>query len=144
MRQAGRGEGGHREAGGEGVTVRIYLLVLGLGIGVLIGTALPFWPACLSGNDYVSGYSLWRASPTLEIGWSLLLPLLLTVFLGVGGGIVGRSVAATIEDRRTEKRAAEGRCFRCGFSLTGNTSGVCPECGTPVPKEPAEKSHRPT
>jgi hypothetical protein len=25
-----------------------------------------------------------------------------------------------------------GRCTTCGYNLTGNTSGVCPECGTPV------------
>ncbi|HSZ54996.1 MAG TPA: hypothetical protein VK797_05005 [Tepidisphaeraceae bacterium] len=25
-------------------------------------------------------------------------------------------------------------CPKCGYSLTGNTSGVCPECGTPVPQ----------
>jgi hypothetical protein len=25
-----------------------------------------------------------------------------------------------------------GRCRRCGYNLTGNTSGVCPECGTAV------------
>jgi len=23
----------------------------------------------------------------------------------------------------------------CGYNLTGNVSGVCPECGTPVPPE---------
>ena len=23
-------------------------------------------------------------------------------------------------------------CARCGYNLTGNTSGVCPECGSPV------------
>jgi hypothetical protein len=27
-----------------------------------------------------------------------------------------------------------GRCVYCGYNLTGNTSGVCPECGTPVAK----------
>ncbi len=26
---------------------------------------------------------------------------------------------------------AEG-CAHCGYSLRGNVSGVCPECGTPV------------
>jgi hypothetical protein len=36
-----------------------------------------------------------------------------------------------------------GECRRCGYDLTGNTSGTCPECGTPVPKAPAEKSPRP-
>lgn len=25
-------------------------------------------------------------------------------------------------------------CRRCGYDLTGNVSGTCPECGTPVPK----------
>lgn len=25
-----------------------------------------------------------------------------------------------------------GRCTSCGYQLTGNTSGVCPECGKPI------------
>jgi hypothetical protein len=25
-------------------------------------------------------------------------------------------------------------CIHCGYDLTGNTSGICPECGTPIPK----------
>jgi hypothetical protein len=25
-----------------------------------------------------------------------------------------------------------GRCPNCGYNLTGNASGVCPECGTPI------------
>lgn len=29
------------------------------------------------------------------------------------------------------KRSEKGRCPTCGYNLTGNTSGVCPECGTP-------------
>jgi hypothetical protein len=37
----------------------------------------------------------------------------------------------------------EPRCVNCGYNLLGNTSGICPECGTPVPKEPAEKNPRP-
>jgi hypothetical protein len=42
------------------------------------------------------------------------------------------------------RRVPRGKslCPSCGYNLTGNTSGVCPECGTPVPKEPAEKSPR--
>lgn len=29
-------------------------------------------------------------------------------------------------------RSEIGRCTSCGYNLTGNTSGTCPECGTPV------------
>ena len=30
-----------------------------------------------------------------------------------------------------DRRAATGHCPACGYNLTGNASGVCPECGTP-------------
>ena len=30
-------------------------------------------------------------------------------------------------------RRERGLCERCAYDLTGNTSGVCPECGTPIP-----------
>ena len=29
-------------------------------------------------------------------------------------------------------RLALGQCLACGYDLTGNVSGVCPECGTPA------------
>jgi len=35
-------------------------------------------------------------------------------------------------DRRT---VPLGHCLHCGYNLTGNESGVCPECSTPVPKQ---------
>jgi rubrerythrin len=28
------------------------------------------------------------------------------------------------------RRIPPGHCQRCGYNLTGNVSGVCPECGT--------------
>jgi hypothetical protein len=31
-----------------------------------------------------------------------------------------------------EWRVPPGRCSRCRYDLTGNESGVCPECGTAV------------
>jgi hypothetical protein len=29
--------------------------------------------------------------------------------------------------------APRSHCVNCGYDLAGNTSGVCPECGTSVP-----------
>jgi hypothetical protein len=39
-----------------------------------------------------------------------------------------------IVQRARARREQEGLCESCGYNLTGNTSGVCPECGTPVPE----------
>jgi len=33
---------------------------------------------------------------------------------------------------RASRRVRAGRCVRCSYNLTGNTSGVCPECGTVI------------
>ncbi len=30
------------------------------------------------------------------------------------------------------QRGKHGLCMNCGYSLVGNVSGVCPECGTPI------------
>ena len=33
------------------------------------------------------------------------------------------------------QRAVETQCLKCGYDLTGNTSGVCPECGMEITRE---------
>lgn len=33
---------------------------------------------------------------------------------------------------RRWRRRRTGRCIRCGYDLTGNASGRCPECGQPA------------
>lgn len=34
--------------------------------------------------------------------------------------------------RQRVRRIGRGECAECGYSLAGNPSGVCPECGTPI------------
>lgn len=34
-----------------------------------------------------------------------------------------------------ERGPPPGFCEKCGYNLTGNVSGICPECGEPVPEE---------
>lgn len=46
---------------------------------------------------------------------------------GVLSGAIGGLVAELIK-----RVPRPGHCPRCGYNLTGNLSGVCPECGTPV------------
>ena len=42
-------------------------------------------------------------------------------------------LSAAMFVRKRSRRSGSG-CIRCHYNLTGNTSGVCPECGTPISK----------
>jgi len=50
----------------------------------------------------------------------------LTVFI-----IVSLTGRARVWVRRSRADGFD-RCESCGYNLTGNVSGVCPECGTPT------------
>jgi len=57
---------------------------------------------------------------------SLVLPLLLSLPLSL------IAVVKLIVWASSKLRHAKGHCPMCGYDLTGNTSGVCPECGTKI------------
>ncbi len=66
------------------------------------------------------GYFTWRSGRII-----LRLPLgVLLVFFAV----------PTIVLARRPRQFGPGCCKRCAYDLTGNESGVCPECGTPCEK----------
>lgn len=48
--------------------------------------------------------------------------------LSVTSLVVALAPAASLLRRR--HRARRGHCAECGYSLEGNESGICPECGT--------------
>jgi hypothetical protein len=57
----------------------------------------------------------------ITIPWWLLVVLFsLAPLLGV------------IRRWRSIRRSPHGFCARCGYNLTANVSGTCPECGTPI------------
>ena len=39
------------------------------------------------------------------------------------------TLATLVQFIRNRARWIEGLCWKCGYDLTGNVSGVCPECG---------------
>ena len=45
--------------------------------------------------------------------------------------LVGLTVPTTILWWK-DRRSAKGHCAQCGYDLTGNLSGTCPECGKRV------------
>jgi hypothetical protein len=64
--------------------------------------------------------------------WPLALPALPALW------VLSRDILRTC---RTARRRRRGLCLHCGYDLTGNVSGRCPECGTPCPPQPI---HAPT
>ncbi|MBN2562781.1 MAG: hypothetical protein JXQ75_17800 [Phycisphaerae bacterium] len=46
--------------------------------------------------------------------------------------LLGTVLATSFLLWRDRSRPSPGRCQECGYDLTGNTSGICPECGTPI------------
>jgi hypothetical protein len=55
-----------------------------------------------------------------------VIPTVLTILFGFAAWSLGR---------RLNRRSEPGHCLRCGYDLTGNVSGICPECGHLVPAE---------
>ncbi len=59
-----------------------------------------------------------------------LLVIVISALIYGGGLALAGYVAYRLDWRGLRLR--RGLCVECGYNLTGNVSGVCPECGTPV------------
>jgi hypothetical protein len=60
-------------------------------------------------------------------------PTAVTVAVAVARAGIWITVSISLlHYRRQLRRRLRGDCLRCGYSLTGNTTGICPECGTVV------------
>ena len=67
------------------------------------------------------------SDPSL-LGRQIVLPLWLPALAAlVPGSLALRRFVA-------RKRRRSGSCPACSYDLTGNVSGVCPECGTAIAK----------
>lgn len=66
-----------------------------------------------------------------EIVWRAMVPTwMLIAAFGAYPAICSWRIAIA---RRRMRRNPNG-CTTCGYDLTGNVSGVCPECGTAIPE----------
>jgi hypothetical protein len=108
----------------------------GAGIDATTMTWLDGPPATTRCEDFSSAWRDGVIRERLGLKWPLVhtstfgthcvvVPLWIPILLsGTALGWCGR---------RLWQRPANGHCHACGYDLTGNVSGVCPECGTPVP-----------
>ena len=69
-----------------------------------------------------SGSATWRAGGTTVYRWFPLWPALPVV-------VIPTALLWFVDRRR---RIPPGHCRKCGYDLTGNVSGRCPECGDEV------------
>ena len=86
----------------------------------------------LGGFPWGKGWNVYRGFPPLIVdtggyftwrGRAIMMRLPL-------GVLIVMLVVPTIVLARPDRRAWVGHCKRCAYDLTGNVSGVCPECGT--------------
>ena len=90
-------------------------LVLLLAVSLLVCAAV-----AASGADLPWGYWACVSCAAVPLG-----PPLVYVILN---SFVRRWRVRSPEEVRSDRRR-KGLCLSCGYDLTGNVSGVCPECG---------------
>ena len=96
---------------------------VGAPLCALPGAFLVFWLESALGTD-----------PMADWHFELFIPLAFAanvLILGAAGAAVGYLVALSSRNRFDVFPPV---CEKCGYSLIGNESGVCPECGTKVTK----------
>jgi hypothetical protein len=86
-----------------------------------------------SGNAWVGlGAGLILCAPPL--GWlcsvTSLAPTL--VLFALGGVALYRGIRRNRQDDTMATRRRTSNCVDCGYDLTGNESGTCPECGAAI------------
>lgn len=65
-----------------------------------------------------------------------VLDLLIAAALAALGVYAFRWLARALRAFVASRHPRPGCCVRCGYNLTGNVSGVCPECGRKVDSAP--------
>lgn len=71
-----------------------------------------------------SGPWTWASAyRTHHVGFHILVPGFIAAIL---------FFQCVLRWRRHERRLCMGECIGCGYDLTGNESGICPECGKPT------------
>jgi hypothetical protein len=92
------------------------------GVGALVGGASQMWSFLPLENQ-----------AAVQLG---------TILSSLGAGFV---VLGTLAFPKRDRHNSPPTCSNCGYNLTGNVSGVCPECGTPcqpAPRGPAASAGR--
>ena len=104
----------------------------GVGVGVQSGCliVLPQEDDSVCGVAGASGH--WGDLILLPLFDSIISALLIPLWIPLLLFTPYPTVAFIRGPVRRWRRRRRGECVGCGYNLTGNESGVCPECGKPI------------
>jgi len=89
----------------------------------------------------------WGFRPSESMFWSFIafldiwLPIILTVIISLPAIYILQRILRKLTIPCVVRRP--GYCQPCGYDLQGNVSGVCPDCGAPVVREPEDRLPKP-
>jgi hypothetical protein len=115
-------------------------------LGLRIAATVGIFTVCLAILFYLYAYyavssaSVDNGQPRpllLILSSALLLGLETGVAVGIPMGLVAIT-AQRITIWRMGDRVKKGHCYGCGYDLTGNESGICPECGAAISESTAD------
>ena len=108
-------------------------------VGVAAGTS--YGGAGTDDAWLVEGYSYGSAGTlgTIQTSPTIFVPFRSITFRyrGIFGLLIVLpmcwSIGWLVRSMRNDKSTSRAVCQKCSYNLTGNVSGTCPECGTPIP-----------
>jgi len=106
-------------------------LVFGV-IAVSFGTLVPFAPCFLFPSMLLVDIAQNLVNKTVPVSitsWGLVQAIALIMHI-VMGALIGQCVYQWVI---MPPLRCTSECRHCDYSLKGNVSGRCPECGTPIP-----------
>lgn len=113
------------------------LLVLSSPLWVIQSVSLPVLPAFPHPQYGWGGLEALTAVQTSDLSWWQHAPWSwrvrldpvgpLIVLAGLGQLVLG--ILGGVTTLSSVREVPKGSCLKCGYDLTGNISGVCPECG---------------
>ena len=101
-------------------------------IGTCVGAFVGVFGLFLDIDGSIMGSSLIPLSYVVKVssgGHGPPGPAIYAVSVG-GDALLGAFAGAVLALLRRKRKP--GQCIKCSYNLTGNESGVCPECGTEI------------
>ena len=121
---------------GNYVPISITAIVLVVASVCYLGGALAALRAraefqrAVKANPHVTRW--WQTPPVQALKQSARFRLRAAVILAAAAVIVALAARQTYRREKDSRRQRTPACASCGYNLTGNTSGYCPECGTMI------------